>query len=101
MSTLAVLRDVHRERRRQEQIGERKRAEGVDWRSCADPAMTGGDGTRYLVLGEEFGEVGNAVLEAGYGNEASDDEHLYEELVQVAAVAVAWAEAVSARARKP
>ena len=115
--TARVLADVHAERIRQEAIGESKRAAGIDWRSCADPAMAGGDGTRYMVLGEEFGEVANAILEAGYAMpsptsvafqilEAEEvaaiarrgEAHLRAELVQVAAVAVAWAEAIDARA---
>jgi hypothetical protein len=96
-ATYDVLEDIALERERQEEIGRTKRAAGIDWRSCADPDMAGGDGTRYLVLGEEVGEVANAVLEAGYGNSASDDAHLREELVQVAAVAVAWVEAIDAR----
>jgi len=112
--THAVLADVLVERERQESIGLRKRAIGIDWRSCADPAMAGGDGTRYMVLGEEVGEVANAVLEAGYTasaiagpatttayqvveSGATGDEHLRDELVQVAAVAVAWVEAIDAR----
>lgn len=41
--------------------------------------------TRLAVLAEEFGEVAHAVLEADFGN-------LSEELVQVAAVCVAWLE---------
>ncbi len=49
--------------------------------------MVGGDGTRTLVLGEEFGEVCRAVLEG-------DEANLREELIQVAAVAVAWVEAI-------
>jgi len=105
-ATARVLADVHAERIRQEQIGESKRASGIDWRSCADPAMAGGDDKRAAVLGEEFGEVCRAVLEAGYampmpaalvGILTEGDEHLREELVQVAAVAVAWAEAIDAR----
>lgn len=43
------------------------------------------------VLGEEFGEVARALLE-GKG-----DGELRGELVQVAAVAVAWVEAIDAR----
>jgi NTP pyrophosphatase (non-canonical NTP hydrolase) len=39
-----------------------------------------------LILGEEVGEVNKAVLESGIG--------VREELIQVAAVAVAWAEAI-------
>jgi NTP pyrophosphatase (non-canonical NTP hydrolase) len=39
------------------------------------------------ILGEEFGEVCKASLE-------NDDENLVDELVQVAAVAVAWLEQI-------
>lgn len=113
--TAAVLVDVRAERERQEAIGLRKRAVGIDWRSCADPDMAGGDGMRFLVLAEEFGEVANAVLEAGYEESArtgpatttayqvaesdtrTSDAHLRDELVQVAAVATAWVEAIDVR----
>ena len=95
LPTAQVLVDVHAERERQEEIGQRKRAEGIDWRSCADPAMAGGDFARFTVLGEEFGEVANAVLETAYGAASAVD--LRAELVQVAAVAVAWVEAIDAR----
>ena len=116
-ATAGVLADVHAERIRQEMIGQTKRSLGIDWRSCADPAMAGGDGTRYAVLGEEVGEVANAMLEAGYALPSptstafqimeveeyqairrAGEAHLRAELVQVAAVAVAWAEAIDARA---
>lgn len=90
-----ALNDIVLERARQERIGQTKRAVGIDWRSCADPQMAGGDDKRAAVLGEEFGEVCRAVLEAGYG--ADDDAHLRQELVEVAAVAVAWVEAIDAR----
>lgn len=40
-----------------------------------------------MILGEEFGEVCNATFGDGVGD-------LREELVQVAAVAVAWIEAI-------
>ena len=50
---------------------------------------------RNAVLGEEFGEV-NEVLNEQYLDNVSpgqfDDDHLYKELVQVAAVAASWAE---------
>lgn len=89
------------ERARQEAIGVAKRSDGIDWRSCADPDMDGGDFARYTVLGEEVGEVANASLERGYAL-AADLRDAYEralrgELVQVAAVAVAWIEAIDAR----
>lgn len=43
--------------------------------------------TAQAILAEEAGEVAHAVLE-------KDDENLKEELIQVAAVAVAWLEAI-------
>lgn len=43
---------------------------------------------KYTVLGEEFGEVGRAILDKNYQN-------LYEELIQVAAVSVAIAETMA------
>ena len=48
-----------------------------------------------VILGEEVGEVARAILEGGL--DCEDVEHrmrLREELVQVAAVAVAWLEAL-------
>jgi NTP pyrophosphatase (non-canonical NTP hydrolase) len=114
-SVVNVIADVVVERDRQEAIGERKRAEGIPWRSCADPAMEGGDAARFLVLGEEVGEVARAVLEWGFTARAladpastayqvvetgdTDDAHLRDELIQVAAVAVAWVESIDARAK--
>jgi len=47
-------------------------------------------GLWYLILGEEFGEVGKAVLE--------NDENLREELIQVAAVAIQWIEMLDRQA---
>lgn len=81
-----VLDEVRAERDRQERIGLDKRAAGIAWFSCADPAMPGGDDRRYVVLGEEFGEVAKAMLE--------NDPGLRAELIQVAAVAVTWVEAL-------
>lgn len=49
---------------------------------------------RYAILGEEVGEVGEAVLDL---NDREDGvEHLETELIQVAAVAVAWIEGMHA-----
>ena len=50
-------------------------------------------GTCALILNEETGEVARAVLECNQLVER-DHQTLYEELVQTAAVAVAWAEQV-------
>jgi len=96
-----ALQDVATEREWQEEIGRSKRTKGIDWRSCADPLMTGGDATRAVVLGEEYGEACRAVLEGMYTPDAVVRQHhesnLRTELIQVAAVAVAWVEAIDAR----
>lgn len=103
-ATHAAITDVAIERDRQEQIGVVKREQGIDWRSCADPEMAGGDDRRLVVLTEEVGEVARAILESGFvprhlvGQvDAIGDPELRDELVQVAAVAVAWIEAIDAR----
>lgn len=44
------------------------------------------------VLGEEFGEVAKAAIEYRFRDASIDD--LHKELIQVAAVAVAWVEAI-------
>lgn len=81
----AALRDVGLERFRQEGL----RVAGKFAHTCADAtAMI--DTERFAVLGEEFGEVAREVVEHG------DDRELRKELVQVAAVAVAWIEAIDA-----
>lgn len=91
-----ILRDVVLERVRQERIGIEKRAAGVEWRSCADPAMAGGDPMRYLVLAEEVGEVARALLELDPAR-FEHWHHLRAELVEVAAVAVATIESIDQR----
>lgn len=96
MSAIPAIFDaILAERGRQERIGEAKRATGVDWRSCADPLMAGGDAMRLTVLAEEFGEVARAILEAGFA--VLGDHDLELELVQVCAVGTAWLEAIVAR----
>ena len=56
--------------------------------------MPGGpDHDRVSVLGEEVGEVSKALNEIKFGQ--ADREHdLYDELIQTAAVAEAWATAI-------
>lgn len=75
IATASVLFDVAEERERQDATW--NRSPGV-W--------PGSDGEKVAVLGEEFGEVCRALLEA------EGPERLRAELIQVAAVAVAWAE---------
>ena len=56
----------------------------IPW-DCADPCVS--DDAKLAVLGEEFGEVARALIEG---------DGLRRELIHVAAVAVAWAESLSA-----
>lgn len=60
---------------------------GETGETCANPAMD--RGTKMFVLMEEVGEVARAVLE----DEPVED--LRKELIQVAAVAAAWAESLT------
>jgi NTP pyrophosphatase (non-canonical NTP hydrolase) len=84
-----IARDVRLERDVQEEGGRERRAAGqTEWRSCADPELD--DGTRLAILVEEVGEVAHALNERRVGNV----EDLRAELVQVAAVAFAWVEAI-------
>jgi NTP pyrophosphatase (non-canonical NTP hydrolase) len=77
-----ILLDVVEERRRQDFL----KSQGKFAHTCADamPASI-----KLAVLAEEFGEVARAVCERDYAN-------LREELVQVAAICVAWLEAIDA-----
>jgi NTP pyrophosphatase (non-canonical NTP hydrolase) len=86
-----VLDEVAMERRRQERKGMEHRARGqAHWRSCADPLLP--TERKLAILGEEFGEVAKALNEEWVGNPSN----LRDELVHVAAVAVAWAESLAA-----
>jgi NTP pyrophosphatase (non-canonical NTP hydrolase) len=87
-----IYEDISEERARQERL----REEGRFKETCASATMP--DLTRLAVLAEEFGEVARAVLE----QEDANDKHgkdLRKELVQVAAVAVAWIEGLDFNAR--
>lgn len=83
-----VIVDVVNERIRQEQL----RLDGRFVHTCADPDMA--DGAKLACLTEELGEVARAML---HRDELTSDGggDLRTELVQVAAVAVAWAEALT------
>ncbi|RDW17064.1 hypothetical protein CWR48_15595 [Oceanobacillus arenosus] len=48
----------------------------------------------YAILGEEFGEVGQAIQKGSAAHKSTDASDLYTELIQVAAVATAIAEQV-------
>jgi len=86
----SVVRHVLDERARQEQL----RRDGKFHATCATlgpEAMTTFE--CFTVLGEEVGEVARAVLE--YSSPKADThvtkQRLYQELIQVAAVSLAWA----------
>lgn len=88
MTTIQILAIVAAERQRQDQLV----ASGEFPFNCSAPDI---DPHRKLpILGEEFGEVAKALYEhsLGVGSEA----HLKTELIQLAAVAVAWAESIPA-----
>lgn len=82
---------VREERRRQQELKEA----GRFLYTCADLEMT--DVQRGLVVGEEYGEVCRAVLNFdGLANDPGKANLmvLRKELVQLAAVTVAWVEAL-------
>lgn len=93
VQTAEVLRDVMGERRRQDEKWGQQNHGPMPWSA---------------ILGEEFGEVCKAGLELEFGEydgpaPSNEDvrllreqrlDHLEEELVQVAAVAVSWVECI-------
>lgn len=87
-----ILTDIGSERKRQEQM----KKEGRFLYTCADLEMTNYE--RFCVLGEEIGEVAREVLTQSERRLARDTEgtlsNMRKELIQVAAVATAWVEAI-------
>lgn len=90
--TFFALCDVANERDRQERKCAQKRAEGQEWRTCADPEMS--DEVKLAVLVEEVGEVSRELCDAR-AERRPPDPNLRVELIQVAAICVAWAESLS------
>lgn len=84
-SMVAILDMVASERGRQEFL----KAEGKFAYSCADKEISHSEAL--TVLTEEVGEAAHEVNE-GIGGRYIDKRRLLKELIQVAAVAVAWAE---------
>ena len=80
-----MIGDVLRERQRQEDLHAP--------RTCANPDMP--DGDKLAVLTEEVGEVAKALCERDEYDTGLFAKALRDELIHVAAVAVAWAEALS------
>jgi hypothetical protein len=88
-----IFADIVRERERQEKLV----AEGRHPFSCADPSISGAEKAR--VAGEEYGEVCKASYEMDNSEvlpkiHAHHRDNLREELIQLAAVAVAWLESI-------
>lgn len=84
-----VLQAIHEERYRQECLME----EGKFPYTCADASRKPHE--KLPVLAEEFGEVARHVTEWLIDPGRLDDKKLREELIQVAAVAAAWAESLT------
>lgn len=76
-----VLEDIRKERARQD-------AKWGDQILHTDEIWT-------AILGEEYGEAAQEVLRSHFGNKPKQD--LYAELIQVAAVATVWCEALKRR----
>lgn len=76
---LDVLEDVHGERFKQYDKWGKQRHKHGTW---------------LAILGEEFGEVCEAMQKGLVSEKETDADNLYKELIQVAAVAVAIAEQV-------
>lgn len=84
-----ILDRISDERDRQERL----KAAGRFAHTCADPVMS--EFEKLACLGEEFGEVARATLEwSSLVPEHGTRGQLEHELIQVAAVAVAWLEAL-------
>ncbi|UOQ93391.1 MazG-like family protein [Halobacillus shinanisalinarum] len=78
-ATIEVLDDIRRERIRQEKKWGKQRHDYPFW---------------LTILTEEVGEVAQAMQQGSVAYKQSDSDDLYEELIQVAAVATAIAEQV-------
>lgn len=83
-----VLEDIRKERLRQEIL----KSEGRFKYTCADPEMTHME--RLAVIAEEFGEAAHEVNETISGHHEMHVTNLRKELIQIAAVACAWVEAI-------
>ena len=88
MDTTDVLILVRRERARQDELKNAGRFKAT----CADDYLD--DAEKLAVLMEEVGECARAVLERDRLVSDTHYANLKQELIQVAAVAVAWAESL-------
>lgn len=81
-----VMHKITKERHRQESMIQSGKIIG----DVKEPEES--ETLKLTILAEEFGEVANAVLECS--GERPTREHMLTELIQVAAVACAWAESL-------
>jgi glycerol dehydrogenase-like iron-containing ADH family enzyme len=86
-----VLEAIRRERFRQEDL----KSKGKFAYSCADGGMSNAE--RLTVLAEELGEVSHEVNEGIGTGRVIDMKKLRKELIEVAAVACAWIEAIDSK----
>lgn len=89
IETMKILDAIHRERTRQERLKENGRFRFT----CADHGIT--EAEKLSILVEEVGEVARAVAERADLVTDKQRGDLRTELIQVAAVATAWAESLS------
>lgn len=85
MTTLKIFNMISAERLRQSQL----KIDGKIMATCADPID---EAVKLAALTEEVGEVARAVM--ARGGWSGEQDNLREELVQVAAICVAWLEAL-------
>lgn len=88
-----VIADLVSELERQVKL----KKEGKFHWTCADTYYCGEpifDSEKLAVLAEEFGEVAQLIAEAVISKDRRNPRELKKELIQVAAVAVAWCEAI-------
>lgn len=78
-----ILQEIREERERQERL----KAAGKFAYTAADKELTNHE--RLAILAEEFGEVARAICDG-------DRSNMREELIQVAAVALAWVQGLDA-----
>lgn len=94
---LNIVNDVLVERDRQDAL---VKSGKFPW-NCSDKRVAAGD--KLMVLGEEFGEVSKAAYELTHETDSGchkrHRDNLRTELVQLAAVAVAWIEAIDEEAK--
>ncbi len=85
--TNAVLKEVRAERYRQDAL----KRQGKFPFTCADGELS--DIEKLAILMEEVGEAATACMHLrGYGTSTDKPQNLRKELIQVAAVCVAWLE---------